>query len=93
MRLTIRERKLAPLIYQVLLSVKEKAGAVSIEELKAMSAGKFAEHPEFSPEYFEILDPETFLPLESLKTRKMAIACTAVFLGDVRLIDNMELFI
>jgi len=52
----------------------------------------FSENPEFSVEYFEIVDSETLLTLTNWKPKEKALACTAVYLGDVRLIDNMELF-
>jgi pantoate--beta-alanine ligase len=92
MRLTIGERRIAPLIYHVLLKVKEKAGTIPVKDLKNWASKKINENPSFNVEYFEIVDKETLMPVENWKNRKNALACAAVFLGDVRLIDNMELF-
>jgi pantoate--beta-alanine ligase len=92
MRLTIHERKVAPLIYQVLLKVREKAGTLPVRDLANWAIKKISENPEFSVEYFEIVDSETLLTLTNWKPKEKALACTAVYLGDVRLIDNMELF-
>jgi len=39
-------------------------------------------------EYFEIFDPETFLPIKNWT--KNAQACIAVNVGNVRLIDNIS---
>jgi len=41
------------------------------------------------PEYFEIINPETFEVLLSLENQKKARAVTAAFVGEIRLIDNM----
>jgi len=92
LQLTIGERSVAPLIFRVLSQVKEKAGSVSIKELKHWATKKIEANPAFTVEYFEIADNRTLLPLESWKHLEQAIACTAVFLGGVRLIDNLELF-
>mgnify|MGYP000542496791 CR=1 FL=1 len=45
--------------------------------------------PEFKLDYFEIVDGKTLLPIEQLTDS--VVACTAVFVGEVRLIDNMIL--
>jgi pantoate--beta-alanine ligase len=92
MQLSIGERKISSLIYKVLSEVKEKAGAASILELKNLGIKKISSNPSFKLEYFEIVDKQTFLPPVSWKNRDNAIACIAVYLGGVRLIDNVELF-
>jgi len=92
MRLTIAERNLAPKIFQILLKVKEKEGRIPVRELKEWAIKKIQENPELRVEYFEISDRDTLMPLEDWTFRESAVAFTAVFLGDVRLIDNIELF-
>jgi len=92
MRLTIGERMIAPHIYKVLCGVKDRAGTLPVEELKSWAVKKIAEKPELRPEYFEIAANDTLLPLHDWTDRKKAVAFTAVYLGDVRLIDNIELF-
>lgn len=91
MRLTIEERKFAPLIYKTLLEVKEKVGKVSIIELKNWVEKKINSHPLMKLEYFEISDIETLQPLEKWEDTKKCIACIAIFIGNVRLIDNLFL--
>ena len=39
-------------------------------------------------EYFEIVDKQTLFPIKKLTDNKNCIACIALFLGKVRLIDN-----
>jgi pantoate--beta-alanine ligase len=91
-RLTIAERNLAPKIYEVLASVREKAGKLPLDELKEWAKKTIQENPGFRVEYFEIGDKESLLPVESWEYKDRAVALVAVFLGDVRLIDNIELF-
>lgn len=92
MRLTIAERNLAPKIYQILSKVKNKVGKIPVNDLKDWAITKIQEDPELRVEYFEIGDKDTLLPLENWDFKDRAVAFTAVFLGDVRLIDNIELF-
>jgi pantoate--beta-alanine ligase len=92
MRLTISERVIAPTIFKVLGKVRDKTGKLPVRELKEWAVKKIQEEPAMRVEYFEIADWETLLPIEKWDHRKKAVALTAVFLGDVRLIDNIELF-
>jgi pantoate--beta-alanine ligase len=91
-RLTITERNLAPKIYQILLKVREKVGKLPVPELKEWAIKKIEENPGFQVEYFEIGDNESLLPMENWNHKHRAVAFVAVFLGEVRLIDNIELF-
>jgi len=92
MRLTIGERKIASLIFEVLSEVKRKAGRVAVTELKNQAIKKIIENPDFTIEYLEIADRNTLLPVDDWKNIQDSIVLIAVCLGDVRLIDNMELF-
>jgi pantoate--beta-alanine ligase len=93
MRLTIGERQMAPMIYNVLSEVKEKTGSMTVAELKNWALKKFEENPAFNIEYFEISNKETLEPLINWKEKENSIILIAVFLGDIRLIDNLELFL
>ena len=90
LRLTIGERQIASLIYQTLVETKEKAGQIPVKQLREWAIKKINANPAFRVEYFEIVDKTDLHKIESWNEN--AIACAAVFLGDVRLIDNMELF-
>jgi pantothenate synthetase len=93
MRLTIGDRMIAPLIYETLTLVKEKAGTIPVKKLKELAIKKISKNPAFVVEYIEIADKYTLLPLENWKTTEKAIALAAVKLNDIRLIDNLEFFI
>ncbi|MEI7661313.1 MAG: pantoate--beta-alanine ligase [Bacteroidota bacterium] len=93
LRLTIAERQTAPIIYQVLSKLREKSGKFPVRELKEWAVKKIQENPELRIEYFEISDRDSLVPLENWSHKNRAMAFIAVFLGDVRLIDNIELFL
>ena len=93
MRLTIAERSQAPEIYQVLSKMKEKAGKMPVKALKDWAMKKIQETPDLRIEYLEIGDRETLMPLENWSHKERGMVFAAVFLGDVRLIDNIELFL
>lgn len=92
MRMSIGERQVAPLIYEVLSEVKEKAGTIPVKKLKEWAAKKINHEPLFSVEYIEIADKRTLLPIENWKSMENAMVLAAVHLNDIRLIDNLEFF-
>jgi len=92
LRLTIGERQIASLIYSTLCKVRDKAGQLPVKELRQWAIKKINSNTAFTVEYFEIVDKNDLHILENWKDRQNMLACTAVFLGDVRLIDNIELF-
>ena len=89
-RLNEKERSIAPLISKTLYDAKAKLGKKSIDKIKK-EALKQLNIPEFRVEYFEIADGTTLQAIKSLEGVKTAVACTAVHLGPVRLIDNVVL--
>jgi len=92
LRLTIGERQKARRIFEVLCKVREKGTKTPVWELKEWAVKKIQEDSQFRVEYFEIADKESMLPLENWSQKNQAIALTAVHIGDVRLIDNVEFF-
>jgi pantoate--beta-alanine ligase len=90
MRLTAGFREKAPAIYQTLLQTKQLSGnGHSPQEIQQLALTKLRENG-LKPEYFEIVDSETLLPIERFNDAKNAVACTAVWAGEVRLIDNIQ---
>ena len=92
LRLTIGERQVARRIFEVLCKVREKGTKTPVWELREWAIKKIQEDSRFRVEYFEIADRETLMPVENWGNKNQLVALTAVFLGDVRLIDNVELF-
>ena len=90
-RLSDAERKLVPSISQVLFKVKELSATKTAVELKNYVTNEFNSEPRFNLEYFEIADATTLQPVVNLADHKNKVACVAVNLGGVRLIDNVIL--
>ena len=86
-RLPKKLRKEAAIINETLLWVKDNLKKYDIPTLEKKALKKL-KRPKFKPEYFEIADGFTLQPLKSINRKKYIVACTAVWAGDVRLIDN-----
>ncbi len=91
MRLTAEERLIAPFIYKTLSEAKEKAKQFSPSELTTWVLNQIKTQDMLKTEYFEIVDTSTLLPISKWDECENAIGCIAVFLGSVRLIDNIGL--
>ena len=89
-RLSQEGRKKAALIHQTLNWVKHQIDTIKIADLKANAIEKF-KAAGFRPEYFEIVDGKDMFPIESIQNAEFAVACTAVWVEEVRLIDNILL--
>lgn len=92
MRLSIRERMVAPQISEVLFLMKNEASRLSVSELKKLGTRKLESNPLFRVEYLEIVDKRTLAMISDNDDMSYGMVCAAVYLGDVRLIDNLELF-
>lgn len=90
-RLTKEERSRAGLIFSTLSKIKELKNNKSIAELKTFVEGQLKTEPLIKLEYFEIADAETLQSISDLKQVKSAVACIALKMGEVRLIDNILL--
>ena len=90
-RLEADIRSRADILYKTLLEARELLnlgyGPKHIESY-AMAAFKI---PDFKPEYFRIVNGYDLQPVKKAAKLDYIVACTAVWAGDVRLIDNMIL--
>jgi len=91
-RLSKAHRAKAPLVYENLLWLKNNYHKKNISELKNTFEYNLNSVGDMRVEYLEISDAETLVPAKTLLPDKKYMACTAVFLGDVRLIDNILLY-
>jgi pantoate--beta-alanine ligase len=90
-RLSKENRDKAGFIYSTLKTAKltfgTKSASYTIDWVKEV----FLKHPLFNLEYFEIRDEVTFEPIEMKDNNKKYRAFIAVYIQEVRLIDNMAL--
>lgn len=91
LRLTADHRKAAPIIYKTLKAAKMHFGTKNAEEVTDWVKQQFKDHPLLELEYFTIADQTTLKPISQKVKGKKYRAFIAVFAGDVRLIDNIEL--
>ena len=90
LRLTPDMRAAAPVIYRTLREAKgalpeESASTIRSRAFEALSAAGL------KPEYFDIVDGISLLPVQHRADSEFVVACTAAFAGEVRLIDNLVL--
>lgn len=93
-RLSSETREKAPLIYKSLLEAANllKSGK-SIEETKTLIGELFQRDNDFQLEYFEVVDYENLEILQNRPVSHKLVLCMAVYLGEIRLIDNILLFL
>lgn len=90
-RLTSEQRNAAPLIYKVLKKVKSKFKVENVEEISEWVENQFKNHPNLQLEYFTIADENSLKSVNSKEFDKKYRAFIAVFAGNIRLIDNIQL--
>ncbi|HPA11926.1 MAG TPA: pantoate--beta-alanine ligase [Bacteroidales bacterium] len=91
-RLTKKQRSIAPAIFKVLSEIKDNARKTTVEEAENWAISKLNKYDEMFVEYLSIVDSETLLPIKDWDFTRSCLACVAVFLGEVRLIDNVMIF-
>jgi pantoate--beta-alanine ligase len=92
MRLTKEQRNLASGIFKTLCYARDHANKLAPEEICLQAIRQIDALPGFRTEYFEIAEAETLQPITRFESGHTSVACTAVYAGEVRLIDNMEIF-
>lgn len=83
-------KKEAASIYSILKESIDFAKSHSIEATRSWVCRQLDLKEDFKVEYFEIVDGETLLPVEEWTEAKYIVGCITVFVGKVRLIDNIE---
>lgn len=92
MLLKPEERKAASLIPVLMQEAKNlKNSGKSIAEIKQFVSEKLSHNPLYKPDYYEICNADTLEPLSSLNNSTKSISLIAVFVGKIRLIDNLAL--
>ena len=90
-RLTDVQRKAVPFIYQTLKTAKVRFGTESANNVTKWVEEQFEKNESMTLEYFTIADETTLQPVKIKSKLKPYRAFIAVFVGDIRLIDNIAL--
>ena len=91
-RLTPHQREIAPNIHKVLMESTETAHRLSLGDTIKSVVDKINSFKEMEVEYYQIVNPLTMQPLAQWSEAPggEAVGCITVYLGDVRLIDNIK---
>ncbi len=89
LRLSEEARRQAPRIYETLLEAYRKRKEMPFPELEKWAISRIDEAPALRTEYFRIVRADTFRPARHWDDPGPKRALTAVWAGDVRLIDNI----
>ena len=90
MRLTDRDRAIAPMIYATLKEAVELQDYLSVEEVKTFVVEKLKLAKVFEPEYFEIVNDTTLQSVTGWNDATGIVGCITVWLDGVRLIDMIR---
>ena len=90
-RLTTHNRSLAPEIHATLMTLKEQASRYPFIDALEEAKIRLSRHKEIKLEYVEIVDENTLLHVSAWDGAGHLRAFIALFLGEVRLIDNMKI--
>lgn len=88
-RLSADERKIATFIPQWLQEAIVIAKENGIDAAKQFISQKVSKVPEMKLDYYEVCNAETLEPVTEFKPNQNYISLIAVFVGEVRLIDNV----
>lgn len=93
LRLSLEQRAIAPLLYKALLTAKgELLKGNNWLAIREKINLMFKEQPGVQLEYFELVSTERFELLEEVSGQSGIAICTAAFIGNIRLIDNISIF-
>lgn len=87
--LSTEQRELATLIPETLFAAREMAADHTVSEIKTFVEEKLGNRQGMTMDYFEVVDEISLRPLPETADKKAAVACIAVRVGEVRLIDNV----
>lgn len=90
-RLSESDRQVAPFIYETLKAAKKRFGTESAQKVTEWVKKQFKTNDLLTLEYFTIADETTLKPVKRRSKLKSYRAFIAVFVGDIRLIDNIAL--
>lgn len=91
MRLSVQEREKSAAIFRTLHFLKDHLQPGDLREIKK-AAVQMLEKAGFRVEYVEIADAGDLSGLDAWDGNRKTVGLVAAYMGDVRLIDNLDLF-
>lgn len=90
-RLKEEERAIAPVIYNTLNWIRAQAGKESVSIVLKRAGEMLSVHENINVEYVQLVNEKNLLPVNGWDETADIRAFVALFLGEVRLIDNMKI--
>ncbi len=91
LRLSAKQRNIAPLLYRALKAAKKRvtAGEQHAHRIIQTAEAHLKSNPDIRCDYLALCDPKTLEPIKKIEHRAVLLA--AIHIGKVRLIDNILL--
>ena len=91
-RLTAQQREVAPNIHRILVSSVDFSSTKTVNETIKYVVDEINSFEEMEVEYYQIVNPITMQPIDKWEDAPdgIAVGCITVYLGNVRLIDNIK---
>ena len=89
--LGVEDRKKAPMIFQLLQLLKAQSALLSYRALREIFHDFFKKNDSLKLDYFVICDPKTLQEIDFKQSPGTGRAFIAVYLGKIRLIDNLDM--
>ncbi|MCO6477469.1 MAG: pantoate--beta-alanine ligase [Phaeodactylibacter sp.] len=90
-RLSPEQRELAAALRQTLQKAAKWIRKYPPREVEQKAIQALRQYPGIEPEYFQLADGATLQPAPDYENPDSIVACAAIWIGGVRLIDNMIL--
>ncbi|MBN2524396.1 MAG: pantoate--beta-alanine ligase [Bacteroidales bacterium] len=87
-----QERKEAVKIYETLQQIQKRIKYTDIDELKKYALKAINHTKHLKLDYLQIVNTKTLIPVNKITKKEPVTACIAVYAGNIRLIDNLDLF-
>ncbi|MEG2069955.1 MAG: pantoate--beta-alanine ligase [Bacteroidales bacterium] len=88
-RLSEEEFQKASNIYKILQTSLSLADQTT-KQIKEFVIREIAQFSEFKLDYFEIVNDTTLQPVDTIENNQGIVGCIAIYVGEVRLIDNIR---
>ena len=91
-RLTAQQREVAPNIHRILVSSVGLSSTNTVNETIKYVVDEINSFEEMDVEYYQVVNPITMQPIDKWEDAPdgIAVGCITVYLGNVRLIDNIK---
>ena len=89
--LNSEERKIASIIPKIMNSARETVLSQGISRAKKFIENEIIHQPLMKLDYYEVCDIESLKPVLEIESHKKYISLIALFVGKIRLIDNLGL--